>query len=745
MSVPDAPIISIRPKCGNQTIEIFWQAPAMDGGSPITLYGIAVYDSGGGGVFFHSVDSTIRRYTIINLTNGIKYVVKVRAINAIGSSAEAIYRTVEPGLRPSVPQNAAAESAGNTAALVTWDAPTGDGGADIGWYVVQSSSTNPADPVIKFSAHGYDRQRYVTGLSGVSEYTFKVYAVNDPGYSPAATTNPIDYDTLVSFTASTYSGSGPWADDSGNGRNATIETGTAAKNTAGNGIVLDGSTGWRFDPIGSHNAWTILTWFKRTGPSDAGASILTERFSTNTYINMAIISGAYGPSATQFAGGFFNGSSWNNGTPITFPLNEWHPMVVTWDGTNIRTYFDGSLNSTVNYVGSSSLTQNQFYRIGARWDGSAYLNGELGELILHSRAVSGAEVTNYVAETYETYALVETATLSDLSGASTNLSSSWAIGYPHAVTVRYYSTNSSTVPPSGGTLVGTAQSVSAGTTTNTLDPAVTPVAGTYYFVGVTSTATGSTEVRSATALLMPAAVAAGSIAFTYITGQGDGGLGPDTQYQYLTMSPGLSFANDDFTIQFWIKPGPRGSFDDDHSEGAGVLGRANANALSVFFYHWDGLTVRTGASVATLAGFPSALTEGTWYYIAVQRYTDPADSQGYISVWLDGTQIADNNFGSDNESACSSATTYLGFSPEDRKYISSGNLANVRVIIGTALYDHTANISVPTQPFTNITNTELLLVMPSSIPSTDESSTQTLTNSSAGGQAIATWSSANPF
>ena len=193
MSVPGIPLISIRPKCGNQTIELFWQPPASDGGSAITEYGIALYDTGGGGVFFHSVGPTIRRYTITGLTNGLKYVPKVRAINAIGDSQEAIYRTVEPGLRPSVPQNAAAAAAGGTAALVTWDAPTGDGGADIGWYVVESSSNNAADPVVKFSAHGYDRQRYVSGLTGVSNYSFNVYAVNDPGYSPAAVTNVVVY------------------------------------------------------------------------------------------------------------------------------------------------------------------------------------------------------------------------------------------------------------------------------------------------------------------------------------------------------------------------------------------------------------------------------------------------------------------------------------------------------------------------------------------------------------------------
>jgi len=429
-TVPSVPLIHIRPKCRDQTITIFWNPPATDGGSPIQTYGVGLYDTGGGGIYFDGVNASTFSYTFTGLTNGQTYAARVLATNAIGNSDQAIYRFVQPGNKPSIPQNGTATSLIDSI-TVTWDAPSSNGGADIGWYVGKAISNNPSDTIVRQSAYSTDRSLTFFSLNPESSYTLHVYAVNDPGYS---------------------------------------------------------------------------------------------------------------------------------------------------------------------------------------------------------------------------------------------------------------------IP-----------------------------------------------------LLMPAAAPAGSIQFTYITGQGDGGNGPDSQYQYLTMSPGLSFVNNDFTIEFWIKPGPRGSFDDDHSEGAGVLGRSDANGLSVFFYHWDGLTVRTGPTVATAAGFPSTLTQGTWYYITVQRYTDPADSQGYITIWLNGTQISDNNFGSDNESACSSASTYLGYSPEDRKYISSGYLADIRVVNGTALYDHTSNISVPTEPFSNVTNTQLLLVMPSSIPSTDESAHQTITNTSAGGQDIATWSSSNPF
>jgi Concanavalin A-like lectin/glucanases superfamily/Fibronectin type III domain len=746
-TVPRPPVLhksnpsQIHPLCRNQSIAFFWSPPDTDGGSPILSYTLECPEAS----FSQTYSSSTFYAKVGGLTNGVSYTFTIKATNAIGDSPVNYYRTVQTGFKSSVPRNGTVLEISNTFVRIGWDAPSSNGGASIKWYVVKTVSNNPSDPVYKKSAYSTDRSITIYGLNSNSVYTFQVYAVNDVGYSPRLVVGPVSLVLLVSFNASSYSGSGAWNDDSGNGRNATIENGTAAKNTAGNGIVLNGSTNWIFNPIGSHPNWSILTWFKRTGNSDAGASIVTEIF-TGGSLNMAIYSGAYDASNTEFTGGFFNGG-WRHGSAINFSLNIWYPMVVTWDGSDVKTYIDGSLVDTTNFSGNiSSSTYNNYYRIGARWDGSAYLNGEIGELIIYSKAITAPEVSNYVTQTYETYALVESATLDTLTGTSTNLSSSWTIGYAHDVTVRYYSTDSSTVPAyPDGTLVGTAQSVSAGTTVNTLSPDVAPVTGTYYFVGVTSTKTGSQEVRSTTALLMPAAAPAGSINFTYITGQGTDGKGPDDQYQYLTMSPGLSFANNDFTIEFWIKPGARGSFDDDHSEGAGVLGRSDPNGLSVFFYHWDGVVIRTGPIVTTVSSFPSALTEGTWYYITLQRYTDPSDSQGYITIWLNGTKLSDNNFGYDNESACSSASTYLGYSPEDRKYIMSGGLADIRVVVGTALYDHTNDISVPTAPFTNVSGTTLLLTMPSSIPSIDESSSQSITNTSAGGQAVATWSSSNPF
>jgi hypothetical protein len=228
--------------------------------------------------------------------------------------------------------------------------------------------------------------------------------VNDVRYSAPAITAPItlstiiEQDLLIWLDAPTYSGSGTWYDKTDNHYDAVIETGTALK--SGNAIVLNGSTAWRLpgssaNGIGSYPNWTVSAWFKRTGASGNGACIFTEKYTGGT-INMSLLSGEYGPTNTQIAGGFFNGG-WRNGTPITFPLNEWHQIVTTWDGTNIKTYFDSILNSTVNRAGFvSSTSTNNYKRIGQRWDNSDFVQGEIGELLVYSRALTAEEIsTNY--------------------------------------------------------------------------------------------------------------------------------------------------------------------------------------------------------------------------------------------------------------------------------------------------------------------------------------------------------------
>jgi hypothetical protein len=131
--------------------------------------------------------------------------------------------------------------------------------------------------------------------------------------------------------------------------------------------------------------------------------MLTEEF-TGGNINIFIPTSTNDIGPQQFAGGFFDGA-FNYGTPITFPPNEWHQITITWDGTNIITYYDSAVNSTVNKAGhTSSSSSLNTYRIGRRWDNPNYVTGEIGEVLIYNRPLTSIEVSANYTVSAATYA-----------------------------------------------------------------------------------------------------------------------------------------------------------------------------------------------------------------------------------------------------------------------------------------------------------------------------------------------------
>uniref|UniRef100_A0A6C0DR68 Fibronectin type-III domain-containing protein n=1 Tax=viral metagenome TaxID=1070528 RepID=A0A6C0DR68_9ZZZZ len=499
---------------------------------------------------------------------------------------------------------------------------------------------------------------------------------------------------LVRLVASSYSGTGAWLDASTYGRNATIENGTATKNTDGNGIVLDGSTNWSFTNIGSQANWSIVTWFKRTGASDAGACIVTEKANgSNSRKNLLLESNGNGASSSQVVGGFYTTTTAYVGTPLTLPTNEWRHVVITWNGTNLITYANGALVTTDNLSGHVSAGSGQDYRIGASWTGSSYMYGEIGELTLFNYPLTPLEVITYYTTTDFIYSIVLTATLTTLTSGSTNLSSSWTLSTPHDVYVQYYSTTSTTVTSSNGTAVGTRQLVTSGTTTNTSSPAIPLVASTYYFVGVTSTATGSTEVRSTSAqgFLLPAVklVAStysgtGTWADSSTNGKdatienGTAAKNPNGNGVVLDGSTNWTFSNigslTNWTILTWFKrKGASGANaciiteqDNGSNSQKNLFIKSNGDGASS-----SQVVGGFSTSSTTYVGTPLTLSSNEWHFLAVTW-----DGTN-LKTYDDGTLVSTDNL-SPHVSAGSSQDYSLGASSSGSSYLI-GELGEISV------------------------------------------------------------------
>ena len=120
---PDAPQ-HLRGEPGDAHVTLTWAAPASDGGSAILRYEYAVDDSG---TWIDAGDDL--EETVPGLTNGQRYTVAVRAVNAAGVGP-AVEVTASPVTTPGAPQHLRGEP-GDAQVTLTWAAPTSDGGSPI--------------------------------------------------------------------------------------------------------------------------------------------------------------------------------------------------------------------------------------------------------------------------------------------------------------------------------------------------------------------------------------------------------------------------------------------------------------------------------------------------------------------------------------------------------------------------------------------------------------------------------------
>jgi len=246
--------------------------------------------------------------------------------------------------------------------------------------------------------------KYVTGIIG--EIRMYGYALTQAqvtrDYNESVETF---YESpLVLLKASSYSGSGAWLDASGQGKNATLENGVIAKNAAGNGIVLNGSTSWTFPNVAVGNRWTANVWVKNTSNSQPSYSSYLTQIQNGGSINI-MIGNWDGVMTPAFNVGYYNW--YRSPNTISLVTNKWTNIQVTWDGTNMKTYVDSTILGTYT-PGSQSFDNNTSYRIGRRWDNADYMIGEIGEVRIYGYALTQAQVTRDYNQSLGTFPFTPT-------------------------------------------------------------------------------------------------------------------------------------------------------------------------------------------------------------------------------------------------------------------------------------------------------------------------------------------------
>jgi hypothetical protein len=183
MAAPQPPTNAVA-TAGNRRATVTFTPPDDDGGFLITSYTVTASDDttpANGGQTATGANPPI---TVVGLTDGDDYYFTVTATNSAGTSGgSSNSNTVEilPPREPDAP-TAVSATAGDGEAIVTFVAPTNNGGAVVTAYEVTAvDETNPGNGGQTQS--GSASPLTVAGLSNGDGYTFQVTATNSEGTS----------------------------------------------------------------------------------------------------------------------------------------------------------------------------------------------------------------------------------------------------------------------------------------------------------------------------------------------------------------------------------------------------------------------------------------------------------------------------------------------------------------------------------------------------------------------------------
>src|SRR6266480_3319675 len=179
---PSAPT-NLVATVGNAQVGLTWQAPASNGGSPITNYKIYRGTTSGGETLVATIGNQLS-YSDGGLTNGVTYYYKVSAVNNVGEgpqSNEASATPTAPATPPSAPQGLGA-TAGDATVTLTWSAPSSNGGSPITNYRIYRGTASGGE-TLKATIGNVLTYTDTAVTNGVTYY-YQVSAVNSAGEGP---------------------------------------------------------------------------------------------------------------------------------------------------------------------------------------------------------------------------------------------------------------------------------------------------------------------------------------------------------------------------------------------------------------------------------------------------------------------------------------------------------------------------------------------------------------------------------
>jgi fibronectin type 3 domain-containing protein len=168
---PGAPE-NLHVDAGDGYVNLTWEGPSDNGGSPITAYNIYRDDTAG---VYGTVFAGQLWFYDDYAAYGVKYTYDVTAVNIIGEGDDASI-SATPTTVPSAPQNLLA-TAENGFIVLTWSTPTDDGGSVIMGYNIYRDGTVTVFGTVSETQLSYEDNDVTDGIT----YTYYVSASNIAG------------------------------------------------------------------------------------------------------------------------------------------------------------------------------------------------------------------------------------------------------------------------------------------------------------------------------------------------------------------------------------------------------------------------------------------------------------------------------------------------------------------------------------------------------------------------------------
>jgi len=185
-SVPNAPSnLAINERISATSVELKWDADIAIASNPATTaYRVYFNDGTGANLMFDSASYALTtRATISGLVLGNSYTATVRAVNAIGESADSGSITVHAATLPSKIQSVTLLSSTTTSIKIQWATPASNGGMSLTQYTVyhDAGQTGSFTSYVESdtSVHSFD----LTGLTTGQLVDFRVSSTNAEGES----------------------------------------------------------------------------------------------------------------------------------------------------------------------------------------------------------------------------------------------------------------------------------------------------------------------------------------------------------------------------------------------------------------------------------------------------------------------------------------------------------------------------------------------------------------------------------